>query len=181
MNSIPSPPLFENVKIRLSEQIEEKISSFFFLHFLSYVTFETPMQHYWYLGGIGVLVNWIREYKVPDDESKTVLDLIKGICSTQRHLDNWILRTRRYNEVTLIKEPRGRKQKVEGKKQRESEREENETAHKAEGVIESGAVIQSSQDAVMKLPLSSILSAWYGQLPASSLPELSKKLCCISD
>ena len=75
--------------------------------------------------------------------------------------------------------------KQEGTKGRERERERergqgrDETAHKAEGVIESGAVIQSSQDAVMKLPLSSILSAWHGQLPAP--PELSKKLCCISD
>ena len=48
-----------------------------------------------------------------------------------------------------------------------------------EGVIEVDAVIQSSRDAVMKLPPSSILSAWHGQLPAAL--ELSKKLRCISD
>lgn len=105
------------------------------------------------------------------------------------HPDNWILCTRRYNEVTLIKLPRARKRRrgEEARKERlviaegcEREREKrDETAHKAEGVIESGAVIQSSQDAVMKLPLSSILSAWHGQLPAP--PQLSKKLCCISD
>lgn len=108
----------------------------------------------------------------------------------------------------MIKPPRARRQKTEGKNELNKERRErersrrrisekqcqrydgetredkrdrgrDETAHKAEGVIENGAVIQSSQDAVMKLPLSSILSAWHGQLPAP--PELSKKLCCISD
>lgn len=106
------------------------------------------------------------------------------------HPDNWILCTRRYNEVTLIKLPRARKRRrgegarkerlviAEGGCEREREK-RDETAHKAKGVIESGAVIQSSQDAVMKLPLSSILSAWHGQLPAP--PQLSKKLCCISD
>lgn len=56
-----------------------------------------------------------------------------------------------------------------------------ETAHTygPEGVIELDTVIQSSQDAVMKLPPSSILSVWHGQLPAAL--ELSKKLRCISD
>lgn len=66
-------------------------------------------------------------------------------------------------------------------REREAMREGGETAYTygLEGVIEPDAVIQSSQDAVMKLPPSSILSAWHGQLPAAL--ELSKKLRCISD
>lgn len=130
-------------------------------------------------------------HNISNLDERTIHDLIKKKNSS-RHPDNWILCTRRYNEVTLIKLPRASKRRRSGEKWRKeketswktrrdargSER-RDETAHKAEGVIESGAVIQSSQDAVMKLPLSSILSAWHGQLPAP--PELSKKLCCISD
>lgn len=138
------------------------------------------------------LLPWLEQSSPQHLLQRTIHDLIIIIITTIKkriHPDNWILCTRRYNEVTLIKLPRARKRRrgEEARKERlviaegcEREREKrDETAHKAEGVIESGAVIQSSQDAVMKLPLSSILSAWHGQLPAP--PQLSKKLCCISD
>lgn len=100
----------------------------------------------------------------------------------QRDLDNWNPYTRRAI-MRLYIDKGGSEIDLEGAKGNARWRRDCTYTHAhtygPEGVIELDAVIQSSQDAVMKLPPSSILSVWHGQLPAAL--ELSKKLRCISD